>query len=124
VDSQSGSYEEGSGHGRQPLSGLYMSSSGTREKGSASSATDGSMTWFMKTPSPGWAAMPIHPSPIPRSAWASAMSEPPPELPRSTTASAPRRFISWYTASTSIVHSSCRQSVSFPMYRVPNPHTA
>jgi hypothetical protein len=92
--------------------------------GSCSSATDGSMTWFMNTPSPGWAAIPTQPSPTPRSAWASAISDPPPELPSSTTASAPRRFISVATVSTSTVHSSWRQSVSLFMYRVPKPHTA
>ena len=78
----------------------------------------------MNTPSPGWAAIPIQPSPTPRSAFAIAMSEPPPELPSSTTASAPRRRISAAIASTSTMHDSCRQSVSLFMYRVPKPHVA
>ena len=47
-----------------------MSSSGTVENGSLSSATLGSITCSMNTPSPGCAAMPIHPSPMPSSALA------------------------------------------------------
>ncbi|MDG1696254.1 MAG: hypothetical protein P8I25_07815 [Ilumatobacter sp.] len=39
-----------------------MSSSRFVAKGSVSSLTDGSMTWNMKTPSPGWAVIPTHPS--------------------------------------------------------------
>ena len=110
--SHAGSYEHGSGHGRQPLSGSYMSSSGTTENGSRSSATDGSITCSMNTPSPGWAATPTQPSPQPCSACASAISEPPPLLPSSTTASAPRRAPTSTAAATSRAHSSCRQSVS------------
>ena len=110
-----GSYSHGSGHGRQPLSGWYMSSSGTVLNGSFSSATLGSITWFMNTPSPGWAAMPIQPSPMPSSALASAIRLPPPELPSSTTASAPRRFISSCTVFTSTMQLSWRQSVSLFM---------
>ena len=82
------------------------------------------MTCSMNTPSPGWAAMPIHPSPIPSSALASAINDPPPELPSNTTASAPRRTISSCAVFTSTMHCSCRQSVSLFMYRVANPSTA
>ena len=78
----------------------------------------------MNTPSPGWAAMPIQPSPMPSSAWAIAISQPPPELPSSTTASAPRRLISSYAVFTSTMQLSCRQSVSLFWYRVPKPSTA
>ena len=48
-------------------------------------------------------------------ACASAISDPPPELPRSTTASAPRRTISSCAVFTSRMQASCRQSVSLPM---------
>ncbi len=68
--------------------------------------------------------MPTQPSPMPSSALAIAISEPPPELPSSTTASAPRRIISSYAVRTSVMHASWRQSVSLFMYRVPNPSTA
>ena len=70
--------------------GSYMSSSGTTENGSRSSATDGSIACSMNTPSPGCAATPTQPSPQPCSTCASAISDPPPLLPNSTTASAPR----------------------------------
>jgi hypothetical protein len=68
--------------------------------------------------------MPIHPSPMPSSALAIAISDPPPELPSRTTASAPRRTISSCAVRTSTTQDSCRQSVSLFMYRVPNPSTA
>ena len=112
VASQPRSYVHGSGHGRQPFAGSYMSSSGTTDRGSFSSATDGSITCPMNTPSPGCAATPTHASPQPPCACASAISEPPPLLPNSTTASAPRRRISATAVSTSVTQFSCRQSVS------------
>ena len=73
------------------------------------------MTWSMNTPSPGWAAIPIHPSPMPSSAFASAISEPPPELPSNTTDSAPRATMKSCAAFTSVMQFSCRQSVSLLM---------
>ena len=68
--------------------------------------------------------MPIQPSPIPSSALAIAINEPPPELPSSTTTSAPRRIISSWAVWTSVMHASWRQSVSLFVYRVPKPSTA
>ncbi len=106
-----------------------MSSDGSTENGSDSSVTDGSMTCSMKTPSPGWAASATNASPSgPDSSdppelagptwlpsgltWLSAMSEPPPLLPSSTTDSAPRRRSSATAVRTSVTQLSCRQSVS------------
>ena len=60
--------------------------------------------------------MPIHPSPMPSSALASAISEPPPRV-----AEQHDRFgaapltISSYAVLTSTMHDSCRQSVSLFM---------
>ena len=122
--SQPRSYVHGSGQGRHPLSALYMSSSGITEWGSSSSATDGSITCSMNTPSPGWAAIPIQPSPHGSVTCVSAMRDPPPLLPSSTTASAPGRRISAAMAATSTTHFSWRQSVSLFMYLVPKPSTA
>ena len=100
-----------------------MSSAGSRAKASASSVTDGSMTCSMNTPSPGWAATATNASPSPPSvdACARAINEPPPELPRSTTAAAPRSRTNSTAVVTSTTQFSCRQSVSLLTYRVAKP---
>ena len=102
-----------------------MSSSGTTENGSVSSATDGSMTWFMNTPSPGWAA---HADPAVADAplgvgqrhqrAAAAVAE------QHDSLGAAAAHLLGHRLDVDRCTRSCRQSVSLFMYRVPKPNTA